>query len=161
MIGNDVVDLELARKESNWQRKGFLDKIFTKNEQQFILNSDNPSEMVWNLWSRKEATYKIIIQKGGIKGYYPIKIECLNTDNQNGIVVFDEHYFCTKTISSKEFIHSISVTNSTFFNLVKTVKTNENIIKIEGIPFYIFDSKLFPASKTNHGKFQKTVWLQL
>ena len=36
MIGNDVVDLELAKKESNWQRRGFLSKIFTKNEQRLI-----------------------------------------------------------------------------------------------------------------------------
>ena len=32
MIGNDIVDLDLARTQSNWQRKGFLDKIFTKKE---------------------------------------------------------------------------------------------------------------------------------
>ena len=35
MIGNDIVDLDLARKESNWKRKGFLDKIFSLQEQQF------------------------------------------------------------------------------------------------------------------------------
>ncbi len=28
MIGNDIVDLALAKKENNCQRKGFLDKIF-------------------------------------------------------------------------------------------------------------------------------------
>ena len=36
MIGNDIVDLALAQKESNWKRKGFLDKIFTLQEQLFI-----------------------------------------------------------------------------------------------------------------------------
>jgi phosphopantetheinyl transferase (holo-ACP synthase) len=59
MIGNDIVDLSLAPKESNWKRKGFLDKIFTKNEQLRIIKSDNPENMVWNLWTRKEAAYKI------------------------------------------------------------------------------------------------------
>jgi hypothetical protein len=33
MIGNDVVDLALAQKESNWKRKGFLNKLFTSVEQ--------------------------------------------------------------------------------------------------------------------------------
>ena len=29
--GNDIVDLSLAKTESNWKRKGFLEKIFTEN----------------------------------------------------------------------------------------------------------------------------------
>ena len=51
MIGNDVVDLELALKKSNWKRKGYLDKVFTKYEQLRIIKSDNPNNMIWNLWS--------------------------------------------------------------------------------------------------------------
>ena len=30
MIGNDVIDLQQSRQESNWQRKGFLEKLFTQ-----------------------------------------------------------------------------------------------------------------------------------
>ena len=41
MIGNDIVDLALAQKESNWKRKGFLNKIFTEKEQLLILNAKN------------------------------------------------------------------------------------------------------------------------
>ncbi len=59
MIGNDVVDLALAKVESNWQRKGYLDKLFTTKEQNLIFCSENPTIMVWILWSRKEAVYKI------------------------------------------------------------------------------------------------------
>jgi phosphopantetheinyl transferase (holo-ACP synthase) len=33
VIGNDIVDLALARKESNWKRPGYLNKIFTTKEQ--------------------------------------------------------------------------------------------------------------------------------
>ena len=72
MIGNDIVDLELARKESNWKRKGFLDKIFAKNEQLLIFNAENPDTMVWNLWSRKEAAYKIYNRQTQIRGYFPL-----------------------------------------------------------------------------------------
>ena len=76
MIGNDIVDLALAKKESNWQRNRFLDKIFTKNEQQIILNDANPEIMVWNLWSRKEAAYKIYNRETGIRGFFPLQLEC-------------------------------------------------------------------------------------
>ena len=37
MIGNDIVDLKLAKNQSNWQRKGFLEKQFTEEEQKTIL----------------------------------------------------------------------------------------------------------------------------
>ena len=36
-IGNDIVDLSLAKIQSNWQRKGFLEKQFTQKEQIEIL----------------------------------------------------------------------------------------------------------------------------
>ena len=52
MIGNDIVDLAFALKKSNWKRKGYLDKIFTNHEQLLIIKSDNPENMVWNLWTR-------------------------------------------------------------------------------------------------------------
>ena len=58
MIGNDVVDLELAAIESNWRRKGFLQKVFSSTEQELIHASANPDKMVWLLWSMKEAAYK-------------------------------------------------------------------------------------------------------
>ncbi|MFT4791790.1 MAG: phosphopantetheinyl transferase (holo-ACP synthase), partial [Arcticibacterium sp.] len=58
MIGNDVVDLKVAALESNWMRLGFLDKVFSEEEQEVILNSENKSQMVWLFWSMKEAAYK-------------------------------------------------------------------------------------------------------
>ena len=59
MIGNDIVDLVQARFQSNWKRKGFVQKIFTQKEQELIFSSKNPENMVWNLWTRKESAYKI------------------------------------------------------------------------------------------------------
>lgn len=58
MIGNDVVDLQLAAVQSNWRRKGFLEKAFSAEEQQQILSSKEPSRLVWFFWSMKEAAYK-------------------------------------------------------------------------------------------------------
>ena len=43
MIGNDIVDLALAKKQSNWRRKGYFEKIFTQQEQHLINNTQNPN----------------------------------------------------------------------------------------------------------------------
>ena len=58
MIGNDVVDLQVAARESNWRRKGFLEKIFSEAEQEIITTSRDQDKIVWLLWSMKEAAYK-------------------------------------------------------------------------------------------------------
>ena len=160
MIGNDVVDLALASTQSNWKRKGYLEKIFTNLEQEFILKSADPNEMVWSLWSRKEAVYKIIIQKEGKQGYYPKKIECVNSGFENGIVRFENQYFYTKTTTSKESIYSLAIGNNADFNKIVEITNFENLLKINGIPFYELNSKLYAASKSHHGRFEKIVYLQ-
>ena len=58
MIGNDIVDLELAAVQSNWRRKGFLEKVFTASEREIISSGEDPDLTVWLLWSMKEAAYK-------------------------------------------------------------------------------------------------------
>ena len=160
MIGNDVIDLDIATRQSNWSRKGYLDKIFTNLEQEFISKSSNPDETVWNLWSRKEAVYKIILQKGGKQGYYPLKMECLNIDCNAGIVVFENQFYHTKTYLSKEYIHTVAIENRANFIKIKWDANSNFIQKINNIPFFVKDNKIYPASKSHHGKFEKIVWLQ-
>jgi len=71
MLGNDIVDLDLAKTQSNWRRKNYLDKIFTTEEQLLISSAKRPDEMVWLLWSMKESAYKIYNRKSGIS---PLKV---------------------------------------------------------------------------------------
>jgi len=75
LIGNDIIDLSLAKTASNWQRKGFLEKQFTANEQQLILEAPNSFVMVWRLWSMKEAAYKIYTQQHIVRFFAPKKFE--------------------------------------------------------------------------------------
>jgi phosphopantetheinyl transferase (holo-ACP synthase) len=70
MIGNDVVDLAVAKKRKQLTKR-VLDKIF-KKEQLLITSAINPETMVWNLWSRKEAAYKIY-NREGIRGIFLYK----------------------------------------------------------------------------------------
>ncbi len=151
MIGNDVIDLALAKKESNWRRPGFLDKIFTLSEQQIICNAPNPELTVWHLWSCKEAVYKIINRQHGLRAFIPLKIECLLEENT--VTHVGNQYFTYSEISNDR-IHTIAVTHLEDFAKVAWVSSDE-IHKINGIPYY----KNTPASVSHHGRFTETIAL--
>ncbi|NDP27281.1 MAG: 4-phosphopantetheinyl transferase family protein [Flavobacterium sp.] len=162
MIGNDIVDLALAQLDSNWKRKGFLDKIFTQKEQFLILNSENPTTMVWNLWSRKEAAYKIYNRKTQIRGYFPLQLECFDLPSIEGIlfgkVVIKGFVYFTKTKINSEFINTIAVENVQNFSRIKTLGTRKNIQKINGIPEYLdVDNFVKPVSISHHGRFEQII----
>lgn len=156
MIGNDVVDLALAKAESNWQRKGYLNKIFTTKEQNLIYSAQNPTLMIWILWSRKEAVYKIIRQQNGSRGFYPLRIE--NTNFKNGIIVFEQQLFYTKTTIDENFIHSIALQNQAFSRVVE-LSTTTSLYKKNEIPYLIQENRVVNLSKSHHGRYEKVVRL--
>ena len=119
MIGNDIVDLKLAYKESNWQRKGFLDKIFTTQEQHQIRSSITPNLTVWSLWSRKEAAYKIYNRQSGIRKFNPIQFECFNLEVEK--VIFEGFEYYTRTLVNSRFIYSEAVVNFSDFDNIKPI----------------------------------------
>lgn len=163
MIGNDIVDLALARKESNWKRKGFLNKIFTPNEQMLISNSNNPETTVWNLWSRKEAAYKIYNRKTQVRAFIPKQLECFDVKIRNGIiygkvVCYNEVYF-TKTTITSDYIETDAVIDSSDFDKIKVIDSSHDIVKTNGIPNYFdTESKIWkPISKSHHGRFERII----
>ncbi len=166
MIGNDIVDLALARKESNWKRRGFLDKLFTLKEQIMISKSSNPETTVWNLWSRKEAAYKIYNRKTQIRAFIPLQLECFDIEKKDSflygkVICYDTIYF-TKTEITSEYIETNAVLNPSDFIKIKIINSSETIIKTNGIPDY-FDSenKLGkPISKSHHGRFERMVTIK-
>jgi phosphopantetheinyl transferase (holo-ACP synthase) len=157
VIGNDIVDLALSIKESNWQRKGFLDKIFTLQEQSQIHSSENQNSMVWSLWSKKEAAYKIYNRESGIRKFNPIKFECLVSEN--GKVVFENHVYFTRTEITEDYIYSEAVEIIGDFERIKNITRPEKIQKKNGIPSYFdaFDSSIRPLSITHHGRFERII----
>lgn len=159
MIGNDIVDLQLARKQSNWKRKGFLDKIFSLQEQALIHNSCNPELMVWNLWSRKEAAYKIYNRITGITGYFPWQLECFYESHSQGKVVIDDCVFYTQTEITNDYVYTTAVADRAIFDKIKLLEISDNIKKHNGLPYMMDeDSNLLkPISITHHGRFQKII----
>lgn len=163
MIGNDIVDLALVEKESNWKRKGFLNKIFTENEQLLISKFENPTIMVWNLWSRKEAAYKIYNRQTQIRGYFPLQLECFDLEIVDGFIFGKVEikglvYF-TKTVITSQFINTIAVENIQNFDIIKILKIRKNIQKNKGIPNYFQreNSIARPVSISHHGRFEQII----
>jgi len=153
MIGNDVVDLALARKESNWKRNGFLQKIFTNKEQFQIENAQDPEQKVWELWSRKEAAYKIWNRENMIRLFNPLQFECLTEASGLEKVSFENQFFFTKTIVSQESIQTIAVCQKSYFDNIIHHPNRSGIVKENGIPFLNNKS----VSISNHGRFESIV----
>ena len=113
MIGNDLVDLQHASRESNWMRRGFLHKLFSKQEQQYIMLATKPSEMVWLLWSMKEAAYKIYNRQSGVREFAPLKLRCklslVETAEYHGEVQINGCAYVTRSeTKSGDYVHSIA-----------------------------------------------------
>ena len=181
MIGNDIVDLNLAKSQSNWQRKGFLDKIFTKKEQKLISRADDSFRMAWLLWSMKESACKIYSRQNNVRFYAPRKFEC-EVNNLKGTVTINNTIYFTKSTISSNCIYTIATVNtkesittdffklensdystqhSTSNNYLKSAISNQyNIpisqLKIEkdtnGVPD-VNCSQVFGISLSHHGHF--------
>lgn len=164
MIGNDVVDLIQSRHESNWQRKGFIEKLFTAEEQLLIKHDSNPEIMVWLLWSMKEAAYKIYNRQTKLRQYIPKKLICNILSNNNnyikGQVTCCNNVYHTKTTILTDSIHTIAVSFLHDLNNVIEIE-NKNIFKDENaIPFLNSLQNTFKdVSISHHGRFEKVVTL--
>ena len=112
MIGNDIVDLKQAAKDSNWKRPRFLDKIYTPNEQKLIWSSNNQDQMVWLLWCMKEAAYKVNVQQFGKHFFNPKRLECTLLSNLKGEVIIGDNRYFTESIITEGFIYSIALIES-------------------------------------------------
>ena len=105
MIGNDIIDLAQARRESNWQRKGFLNKVFTIHEQQLIRVASDPDAMVWTLWSMKESAYKVMVRETGRRFFAPHQLAChlsaTRSDVLEGSVFYQKTYYTRTSVTAR------------------------------------------------------------
>jgi len=136
MLGNDLVDLKQAARESNWQREGYLNKICTPAEQELILSADHPSTLLWLFWTMKEASYKVVNRLSGIRSYAPHSYVCsgliFEGHEATASVNFDSYHFFIKAVLTEEMIHSSAV-------LRKEQLQNMNIHYLSNSPAYMDD----------------------
>ena len=176
-IGNDIVDLDLAKTQSDWQRKGFLEKQFTIKEQKEICSSKNPFLKVWLFWSMKEAAYKCYTQKYQKRFFAPQKFECQLISEKKGIVFFEEAKFYTTTDVNAFYICTIAEGVKQERRILASICSSnkiDSIIKQQlyletrilpkeiaqkkstlGVPLYYFKEKLLTnsCSISHHGNY--------
>jgi phosphopantetheinyl transferase (holo-ACP synthase) len=173
MIGNDIIDLQLSKTESNWQRRGWLAKLFCQEEQSNIKTSETPETLVWLYWSMKEAAYKIQHRQTGKRSFAPAKLQCnlhdLNSDTATGRVTYEQNIYYTESCITKDFIHTIAKLSQEIDPL-NVIIGNKNaltryphfaLLKDSSNLPYILDSpsgKAFIASNSHHGKMEAVVF---
>lgn len=172
MIGNDIIDLSLAKTQSNWQRPRFLEKQFTKHEIQTIRKAENPFLLVWRFWSMKEAAYKVVVQQQNRRFFAPKKFACEIQSETRGLVKFEGHEFTTQTQTTHEFIYT-SIGKATFQSIGPKADEQEILKCIErklgipstqltikrnpiGVPHLFRNGELISNSftKTHHGMYE-------
>lgn len=156
MTGNDIVDLNQARKESNWQRKGYLEKLFTHSERFLIHTAENPEMMVWLFWSMKEAAYKIGSKETTIRSFAPAAISCsnlvLHQKTASGNVTFEGKNYFTESSILESYIHTLAVTEQTLLREVS--------IRIS--PYNVADTAYKsskPVCVSHHGNYLALIYL--
>jgi len=173
MIGNDIIDLQLAKTQSNWKRRGWLQKLYSTTEQEYILNAGNPDIEVWMLWSRKEAAYKAHQRRFALAPKFnPKDFVC----TPGGDVRIKNNVYATKTKVTKDYVYSTATANEVDLSSI-LFKENVNLIdelkKVYGqilevpstsisikkngynIPFLYVNQKKTSilTSLTHHGRF--------
>jgi len=121
VIGNDIVDLNQAKIESDWERPRFLDKIFTSEERRIILKAENPFQMVWRLWSMKESAYKIYARKHKIRSFIPQKLNC-KLEGKRGVVLIEKETFYTHSLIESNLVYTLAKTS-------KNEAINKNVLE--------------------------------
>jgi len=159
MIGNDIVDLRLARLQSNWKRERWFQKVFTASEIEKIQASEEQNLQVWKFWSMKEATYKAHQRRF-----------CISEKE----VLIDQHKYLVQTECTTNYVYSIAYAskikvNSKIFEATVDIKTKmtQSIFGQETLPYAItvlknknnipvLSGNLYthiPFSITHHGNY--------
>ncbi|TXE08312.1 4-phosphopantetheinyl transferase family protein [Gelidibacter salicanalis] len=111
MIGNDIVDIELAKRNSRWQEQRYLDKLFTTEEQEFIRSGDQQFQNIWRLWTMKESVYKITSRAEGTIRFNPTNFKCTVLDATQGKIIYKNQSIATSTIINQNFVQTTASSN--------------------------------------------------
>jgi len=157
LAGNDIVDLRLAARESNWMRKGYLQKICSEKEQLLIRESEHANQLVWLFWSMKEAAYKIHSRKTGQRVYAPAALETtlqtLDPGYSTGLVSVENCLYCTQSEFNNEMIHSLAAQEQ---SLLKETEVRISLHQDGIYPDYACTN---PHSVSHHGVYLALIYL--
>ena len=143
MIGNDIVDLSLAIKSSRTIDIRYLNKIFSKAEQEHIYQSARPEETLWLLWSMKESAYKVYVRTHKQPFYAPFKILCELKDDSKGLVNINDQIYHTFSLITKDYVYTIAHSNLPFNIISDCIKIDESTYKAQHSESYANAKKSF------------------
>ena len=176
MIGNDIIDLTLARSQNKAGNRRFLSKVFTAEESSIITKDKDPELILWILWAMKESAYKAHQRVLGLpRKLNPKDFECfVDKSQKHGHVNIDNCKYTVQIEETAGFIHCYTIGPEVFkkiytnFSEPKTnflkdfssqFKLNGAEYKIEkdrfGIPSLKSSckEKTLPVSISHHGNF--------
>ncbi|WP_118973312.1 4'-phosphopantetheinyl transferase family protein [Taibaiella koreensis] len=174
MIGNDIVDLACAARESNWQRRGWLQKLFTTAEQEYIHAAEIPAHIVWLLWSMKESAYKMAHRKDGISRFAPLQLVCTDVQLQpgtaRGCVITASDYHYTSSRITPDFVHTLALEQNNSGSATVYISDSMEAATIpgyvvrkndKGVPGlqHILTGNIRPVSISHHGRFAAIAYL--
>lgn len=119
MVGNDIVDLDLADKDA-YKRERFLNKVLLPSEQKLVWDSEDPCTFLWVLWSMKESAYKLHFRKHLTRALNPIRFTCFFDGDYElepegkfrGRVEVGDEVYQTNTILCKDYVHTTAIDGS-------------------------------------------------
>ncbi|SMD14161.1 4'-phosphopantetheinyl transferase family protein [Pedobacter nyackensis] len=156
MIGNDIVDLSIAAKESNWARTGYLEKIFTTAERFHIQVAKDPQIMVWLMWTMKEAAYKAYSRETKFRTFAPTLICCnnliLHDETASGDLFYEGKVFYSQSSIAQNYIHTIASEKASVLKDINPKISDYNE----------FDNSYrstHPASVSHHGHYLALIYL--
>lgn len=113
LVGNDIVSLssnETLRDKLKSKDPRFLMRVFSDKEQGLIKAATNPEEMLWTLWSAKEASFKIIKKLNPAQVFAHKKFEVTISNETRGFVLFNNNIQIILTWQKTlDYIHCIGV----------------------------------------------------
>jgi phosphopantetheinyl transferase (holo-ACP synthase) len=113
MLGNDIIDLQITHRTTNWERPRWLQKVFTPKEQAVVRASTNPFTTVWRLWSIKESAYKVYLQAGGTPFLAATNIECCLETAKHSTAEIAGLRLCATTLETPTYIFSTAQRGNT------------------------------------------------
>lgn len=169
MLGNDIVDLTLAKHQTRWHTATFQEKVLHPVETEKFKNNALGFTAFWKIWSIKESVYKAHQrEKNHLPKFNPFHflVEEIS-ENKSRVCVEGLQYEVLSYISSNliysftkgENVHSfqnfeIAAKNSSFIPDLKRSDVNLKLSKNQnGIPFLNQQNKSVPISLTHHGKY--------
>ncbi|WP_127845436.1 4'-phosphopantetheinyl transferase family protein [Psychroflexus aestuariivivens] len=172
MIGNDIVDLNLAKASSNIFRPRYFKKILNTSELSFIQESQDQFLCFWRIWTLKEAAYKAFQRLFLFDNFYNPKLFSTTIINSElALVSYQNQILEFKSKMNSKYIYSWTSSDKNRQNIIGSCKSEVkrqinqslnlesfNLNKDEnGFPFVQVLKQKASISISHHGQFYAVI----